>query len=36
MPRVISRYFGHVNSVIVYPEQPDIPAENLIPIFGTL
>jgi Kef-type K+ transport system membrane component KefB/nucleotide-binding universal stress UspA family protein len=34
MPRVVARYFGHTNSVILYPEQPDIQADNLSVTFG--
>jgi Kef-type K+ transport system membrane component KefB len=34
MPRVITRYFGHTNSVILYPEQPDMLPDNLGVAFG--
>ncbi len=34
IPRVITRYFGHTNSVILYPEQPDVSPDNLGVTFG--
>ena len=34
MPRVVTRYFGHTNSVILYPEQTDIYPDNLGAAFG--
>ncbi|MDR2040028.1 MAG: cation:proton antiporter [Bacteroidales bacterium] len=34
MPRVITRYFGHTNCVILYPEQPDVSPDNLGTTFG--
>jgi Kef-type K+ transport system membrane component KefB len=34
MPRVITRYFGHTNSVILYPEQTDIFPDNIGTTFG--
>ncbi len=34
MPRVITRYFGHTNSVILYPEQTDMLPDNLGTAFG--
>ncbi|MDR0815258.1 MAG: cation:proton antiporter [Bacteroidales bacterium] len=34
MPRVITRYFSHTNSVILYPEQPDMVPDNLGVAFG--
>jgi Kef-type K+ transport system membrane component KefB/nucleotide-binding universal stress UspA family protein len=34
MPRVITRYFSHTNSVILYPEQPDVLPDNLGVTFG--
>jgi Kef-type K+ transport system membrane component KefB len=34
MPRVVTRYFGHTNSVILYPEQADMSPDNLGSTFG--
>ncbi len=34
MPRVVTRYFGHTNSMILYPEQIDIFPDNLGVTFG--
>ncbi len=34
MPRVVTRYFGHTNSIILYPEQIDIFPDNLGVTFG--
>jgi len=34
MPRVVSRYFGHTNSMILYPEQMDILPDHLGVTFG--
>ena len=34
MPRVITRFFGHTNSMILYPEQLDIIPDNLSDTFG--
>ena len=34
MPRVVSRYFSHTNSMILYPEQMDIHPNNLGVTFG--
>ena len=34
MPRVVTRYFGHTNSVILYPEQMDIFPDNIGTTFG--
>jgi hypothetical protein len=34
MPRVVSRYFSHTNSILLYPEQPDAPSDNLGATFG--
>ena len=33
-PHVVSRYFGHTNSVILYPEQTDVAPDNLGVTFG--
>ena len=35
-PRVITRYFGHTNSMILYPEQTDIFPDNMGSTFGGL
>ncbi len=34
MPRVVTRYFGHTNSIILYPEQTDVLPDNLGVTFG--
>jgi nucleotide-binding universal stress UspA family protein len=34
MPRVVTRYFNHTNSMILYPEQADIVPDNLGVKFG--
>ena len=34
MPRVITRFFGHTNSMILYPEQMDIIPDSLEDTFG--
>ncbi len=34
IPRVVTRYFGHTNSVILYPEQPDISPDDFGVAFG--
>ena len=34
MPRVVTRYFSHTNSMILYPEQADIFLDNLGVTFG--
>ena len=35
-PRVVTRYFGHTNSMILYPEQTDIFPDNMGVTFGGL
>jgi hypothetical protein len=33
-PRIVTRYFNHTSSMILYPEQPDAPIDNLGSAFG--
>ena len=36
MPRVVTRFFGHTNSMILYPEQMDVLLDNMSVTFGKI